>query len=156
MSAPQGVASFPGVNQLLDASITCVHGISPSVAVLTIVPQPGLTTEIGSLRFEFDSLVLEVPDCKVDQGSIERNAGGEIWRLSILDRRWRWRFGRISGSYNVRRDDSSLKRGENGTIDTERTPQELASLCLQAMGESDFDVADLPNATRPSIEWDYE
>ncbi len=156
MNVPQGMAFFPGVNQLIDASITLAHGISPSAATLTIGPQANVTTEIGTLGFEFGGASIEFPDCKVDYGSFERNGNGEVWRLSILDRRWRWRFGQISGTYNVRRDDSSLQGGENDTIDTERTPQELAALCLRAMGETNFDVSDLPNEARPSVEWDYE
>ena len=34
MSAPQGLAYFPGVNQLLEASIALVHGISRQHAIL--------------------------------------------------------------------------------------------------------------------------
>jgi hypothetical protein len=152
----QGTANFPGIAQLVEASISMVHGISPGTAVLTIAPQVSLPTEVGTLTFGFGGVSLEFPDCKVDYGSFERNSSGEIWRLSIFDRRWQWRFGQISGTYNVWRDNFSLKRGENNTIDTERSPQELATLCLQAMGESDFDVSDLPNETRPSVEWDFD
>lgn len=151
----QGLASFPGIDQLLDASIGVTHGISPSLARLTIVPQPDLATEIGTLRFAFGDVAIEFLDCKVDRASFERDGGGEIWRVSVFDRRWKWRFGKISGTYNVWRDDFSLQRGENNTTDTERTPQQLATLCLEAMGESDFDVADMPNEPRPSVEWDY-
>jgi hypothetical protein len=156
MDPPQGIATFPGIGQLVEASISMTHGISPSMAVLTIAPQTDFDTEVGTLTFTMDDTTIEFPDCKVDYSSLERNEHGEIWRLSMFDRRWRWRFGQISGTYNVWRDDFSLQRGENGTIDTERTPQQLAALCLEAMGESDYDVADLPDDPRPSVEWDYE
>ncbi len=156
MDPPQGVASFPGIGQLVDASISMTHGISPSMAVLTIAPQTDFDTEVGTLAFTMDGTTIEFPDCKVDYSSLQRNENGEIWRLSLFDRRWRWRFGQISGTYNVWRDNFSLQRGENGTIDTERTPQQLAALCLEAMNESDYDVADLPDDPRPSVEWDYE
>jgi hypothetical protein len=153
---PQGLASFPGVEQLLDASISIAQGISPSSARLTIAPQMALPAEVGTLAVTFGGVTVAFPDCKIDHGTIERTTRGEVCQLSILDRRWRWRFGRISGTYNVRRDDCSLERGQQGAVDTERTPQELATLCLQAMGESNFDVADLPNQSRPSVEWDDE
>lgn len=152
----QGLASFPGILQMLDASISIEHGISPGVATLTIVPQDGLATEVGTLIFSFGGASLQFPNCKVDQASFERNAQGDVWRLSLLDRRWRWRFGQISGTYNARQDNFSLQRGEHGSIDTERTPQQLAVLCLEAMGEAYFDVSHLPNESRPSVEWDCE
>jgi hypothetical protein len=154
--SPQGIASFPGLEQLIDASISLSHGISPSVATLTIVPQIGLVTEIGTLTLAFGDTVLEFPDCRVEHSSFERTAAGGVWRLSLVDRRWRWRFGQISGTYNVRRDNSTLQQGENDTIDTQRTPQQLATLCLEAMEETDFDVSDLPTEPRPSVEWDYD
>ncbi len=151
---PQGLATFPGVERLLSASITLTHGIAPSVAQLSIAPQASYPDEHGTLQFSYDGLEVEFPNCKIDHATVQRGTGGEVCSLSILDRRWRWRSGRIPGTYNARRDDNSLQKGENGSIDTERTPRQLATLCLQAMGETDFDVADLPNDARPSIEWD--
>ncbi len=156
MSAPQGLATFPGVNQLVAASITLGHGITPSSATLTIAPQLAFTTEVGTLSFVYDGLRIDFTDCKVSRSSFERNDRGEIWRLTVYDRRWRWRFGRISGTYNVWRDNFTLARGENGTRNTERTPQQLAALCLDAMGESNYDVSEMPNDTRSSVAWDVE
>lgn len=156
MSAPQGLATFPGIGQLLDASLTFGHGISPSTATLTIVPQAQLTTEVGTLVFAFGDTVIAFPDCKVDRGTFERNSRGEIWRLSIVDRRWKWRFGAISGTYNAYRDNSTLRRGEQGTTNTERSVRQLAELCLLAMGETQFDVSALPVGPRPSVEWDVD
>jgi hypothetical protein len=151
---PQGIATYPGVQRLQSASFVLTHGISPSVAQLSIAPQATPPSDYGTLRFMYDSVVVELTDCKIDHGTVDRDTGGEIVSLSILDRRWRWRFGRISGYYNTRRDDASLRKGESGEINSERTPRELAKLCLEAMGETDFDVEDLPNQTRPTIEWD--
>lgn len=156
MTALQGLATFPGIGQLLDASLNFGHGISPSTATLTIVPQAQLTTDTGTLAFTFGDTTIAFPDCKIDRGTLERNSRGEIWRLSILDRRWKWRFGAISGTYNAYRDDSSLRRGERGATNTERTMRQLAELCLLAMGETRFDVSALPNEPRPSVEWDVD
>jgi hypothetical protein len=156
MAAPQGIASFPGIEQVIDASITRTHGISPSVTTLTIAPQPGLVAQIGTLRLEFDGTVIELPDCRIDYSKFEGGAGARRWRLGILDRRWKWKFGQISGSYNRRRADGSLQNGQDGSLDSERSPQELAELCLEAMGETDFDVSDLPDDARPPVEWVYK
>lgn len=40
-------------------------------------------------------------------------------------------------------------------MDTERTPRELAELCLDAMGETGYSVAALPTTGRPLVEWDH-
>ena len=101
MSLPQGLAHFPGIDQLLSASITLGHGISPSSAKLQIAPQVNFAAETGTLSFEYDGTTVAFPDCKVDRSSMDRNERGEVVQLSILDRRWKWRFGQISGKYNV-------------------------------------------------------
>jgi hypothetical protein len=141
---------------LLDATVNLTHGTSPSVARLSLVPQATLPSEFGTLTLSFGSVSLELPGCRLDYGSVQRTTTGEISQVSILDRRWRWRFGQISGTYNIRRDDASLEQGQAGAISSERTPQQLATLCLEAMAESQFDVSDLPNDARPTVEWDRE
>ena len=35
---PQGLAYFPGIVQILGAEFNLVHGVSPSVCVITITP----------------------------------------------------------------------------------------------------------------------
>jgi hypothetical protein len=70
--------------------------------------------------------------------------------LSIKDRRWAWKFGTpISGRYNLRNADGSIWSPSLAT------PQELASLLLDAMGEEEYDVSALPNDSRPEVHWDY-
>src|SRR5262245_22963248 len=93
-------ATFPGVNSVISCSYTCSHGTSPSVAVLEIVPQPNVIAAGGSLVFFFDGFTLTIPNCKVDQASLRYDAQGFVWSLSIFDRRWRWAFGEVSGSWN--------------------------------------------------------
>jgi hypothetical protein len=159
MSAPQGLATFPGVEHLISASITLQNGIEPSTAELVFAPQPDFSTESGTLTFAMNGTSVVFPDCKVDRGSVERNARGEVCRLSLLDRRWKWRFGQISGKYNVRREDATIQNGGSGggpVADTERTPRELAALYLDAMGESGYDVSELANETRPSVDHEYD
>lgn len=151
MPGIQGYATFPGVNQVLEASIDFVHGISPSVASLTIAPQPNLVTEIGDLTFRYGGTRIVFRDCRIIAGTVMRNRQGLIWRFSIFDRRWKWSYGSISGWYNRRRT--------NGYIweDTKKTPQELAELLLKEMGETGYDVSALPNkVVAPDAYWDGE
>ena len=66
-------------------------------------------------------------------------------QLTLLDRRWRWKNSPIDGDYNAPNPDGTLKR--------EKKPRELASLLFQAMGETGFDVSNLPDDARPRAAW---
>src|SRR5580765_5849029 len=116
---PTGLLSFPGVDQVLSWSFTLSHGITPSAALVEIAPQFGLPAEVGTMVISFGDVALEFADCVLDSANVRRNESGMIVSLTILDRRWRWRYGQISGRYNVRQ--------RNGRLDasTEQSPQEL-------------------------------
>ena len=146
----QGLAYFPGIQQIVGCSLVCSHGINPASIVLTIAPQPDFEAAGGTLTIFDGNSSLEFPGCKVDRHSLERNAAGLIWRLTILDRRWKWAWGQISGSYNLANDDGSFRS------DTEMSPQNLAALCLNALGETGYSVGKLPNTARPLVEWNFE
>ena len=149
-----GLATYPGVNQFVNASFGFTHGISPSVCSLAIAPQPDYFPIDGTLEFTFGDIKVEFPDCRVDTGRITRNAAGEVWSLLIMDRRWKWRFGIINGLYNIRNPNGTIRGHELPPEEsTERTPQQLAELCLKRMGESGFDVGELPNEQRPEVIW---
>jgi hypothetical protein len=144
---PQGLLAFPGLQQIVSWSYTLSHGITPGVAHVEIAPQFGVPAEIGTMLISFGAVELAFPGCVVDCANIRRDGAGMVVSLAILDRRWPWRYGQISGRYNVRR--------RNGELDpaTEQSPQDMAALLLAAMGESGFDVSGLPNQSRPEVDW---
>lgn len=159
---PIAHAEFPGIQtgNILAASIDVVHGIWPSVAVLTIIPQPEIPTLIGTLTFTSgkgvpNEVTLSWPKARINEASFQRNDRGEVWQLSIFDRRWKWAYGSIWGRYNIRKDDGSLV-GWGTSKSSERTPQELARLCLDAMRETSYDVGLMPNDLRPEVDWDFD
>lgn len=149
MAALFGYATFPGIRTILRASYTLAHGITPGTASIEMAPQAVLPASDGTLTFFFGGVVIPLPFCRLNAFSFNRSENGLVWTVQILDRRWRWQFGRISGIYNVRNGDETLDRT------TEKTPQELATLLLTAMGEAAFDVSQLPNDTRPPVNWCY-
>ena len=61
--------------------------------------------------------------------------GGAIWTLPILDRRWKWQYGRVYGHYN--------RRKKNGDYESKKTVKELLDILAAAMGEPVYD-SDLP------------
>ena len=148
-----GIATFPGLSQIVEASFDFTTGVTPSMATLTIAPQVNFTAQVGTLTF-FDNMGVELqwPNARVDTNSFERNSSGLIWRLVIYDRRWKWQQtgggGIVFGGANLRWDDGTM------ISKTERDPQTIAKACLDAMGETGYDVSALPNNDRPEILWD--
>lgn len=146
-------ASFDGIppENVVGCSFTFnAHGILPSVCSLDILPQPALNVLDGTLRISYGGTQIVFPGCRIDAHQLERNADGQIYRVWIWDRRWRWQFNEISGEYNRRQDDAELLATRG------KTPQQLAELCLDAMREANCDVSDLPNVARPHVVWDLE
>jgi hypothetical protein len=152
MTMKHGLATFPGIVAIVEGSIDVTVGGTPSVATLTIAPQANFVSIIGTLVFWDGDTRIEWPDAKVDSNSFERNAQGLIWRLSIYDRRWKWQAtgggGCISLGLNLRGEDNKLIK------ETELSPQQAADWCLRALGESNYDVSQLPNDDRPELIWD--
>lgn len=136
--------TWPGLKAYYSMAMTLGDGIMPSVCVLTIPPQASDFAAEGTLELQCGTTRLRFPNCIVD--SFE--PGLSTWRITIFDRRWRWRFGGIWGRYNIRNRDQTIKEG------TEKTPRELAKLCLEAMGETKYYVDALPEEVRPEVDWD--
>ena len=154
MATPQALVDFPGVTDFTKASMTfSAHGITPSTCSITTTPRDSFAAKIGELRFIYEGTrpIARFPNCAVVRGSARYSTNGNRVTFQVQDRRWMWRFGSIDGHYNARLPDGSIDK------DTEKTPQELATLLLRAMipgGEQGAAVANLPNAARPEVHWE--
>ncbi|HEY3966797.1 MAG TPA: hypothetical protein VGM05_19700 [Planctomycetaceae bacterium] len=146
---PLPLLTFPGVDLVRSWSFTLSHGIFPSAALVEIAPQFDIPAEVGTMVLSFGDVAMEFPGCVLDSATVRRDGAGMIVSLAILDRRWAWRFGQISGRYNMRDQTGALDP------DTEQSPQELATLLFAALGETEFDVSLLPDETRPAVDWVY-
>jgi len=163
MTSLQPLAAFPGLDQLRSVSYTLSPGISPSVASIEIAPQERFSSAVGTLEFRYGDVQISFPQSCIDSATLAYNSAGMVIRLSLLDRRWKWRFGQISGRYNVWRQTelawgkSSGQSSDNNELvpESERTPRELCTLCLDAMGERSYDVGRVPNDLRPTVDWNY-
>src|SRR5262249_2380883 len=115
-----------------------------------IAPQQDFTGLDGALEIAYDGIPnLVFPNCRLLHHTFDYTPEGLIWRLSIADRRWKWKYGSITGSYNLDWPDGSLNKL------TELDAKGLASLCFDAMGESQYDVSALPGKVRPEVHWDH-
>src|SRR5689334_951679 len=101
----QSLCTFPGISQIFSAHYALAHGITPGVVSIEIAPQAIFPQDRGDIVFTEDGVpVLTLTDCKLDSGSFEANDQGQVWRLNILDRRWRWAYPIISLRANIRDD----------------------------------------------------
>src|SRR5262245_9995696 len=96
----QGLATFPGVKQILSFHGTLQQGVTPSVFQLVIIPQETPIQLQGDLTITYNNTKIVLKDCCIDIGSYSLNKQGYVVSLNIRDRRWKWDFGEISGSYN--------------------------------------------------------
>lgn len=166
----QGRVTYPGIQQWENFSFTDISGISPAMATMDVYPQDEVPQADGNIVITYedneggsgespDPIVLL--DCHIDQARYVRDSGGKIVQVSFFDERWSWQFYRISGRYNfkqVKAYDSAFNVGaavEFVDPAHEKTPQELVKLCIEALGysEDDWDISDLPNDSRPEVNW---
>lgn len=148
----QGYATFPGVQQVLHATYTRSHGISPGVCTMEIAPQlRPIVTKPATLKFLFGQTVLSFRDCIIDTSSLQASEGGYVTTLQIFDRRWKWAYSQIFGEYNRRDGDGKVI---DSIDENEKTPYGLAKLLLKAMGEPENEGNNLPIEGRPYVKWE--
>lgn len=144
------VIQFPGIQAVRSATITRTHGISPNTIILDIAPQTDLVSRVGNLIVIYEGATLVIPDCIVDSSSLQFDTRRRIVSLIIFDRRWKWRFGSISGHYNRLTDSADAT-----DVASEKSVRDLARLCLNEMGETNYDVSGLPDLSiGPEVEWE--
>jgi hypothetical protein len=140
--------SFPGIASTIGGCYTLAHGIQAGMISITCHPQNvDLISNVGTVRMEWRSTVIELPNCRAFSHSLEASGDGFILRVMLEDRRWKWRWPTISGRYNLRTGDATIYGP------TKKNPQQLAMLLLDAMDEPRVDVSDLPTDDYPFVEW---
>lgn len=126
---------FPGVVRgIMHGVYFNSHGISPGTVTLTTNIQDTPPAESGNVTFTDGARSVTLYDCRVTE-LIERSEGASrYWTLTIADRRWRWKTGAIWGRYNQHDSQNKLIPW------TIRSPKELAVLCLEEMGERNYQI----------------
>lgn len=144
----QGLFSYPGIQSFESIEGSDISGISPSVFVAKIFPQDEVPQADGDLVFSYNGNTITIWDAHIDRADYEQGSGGKTVIVRFLDSRWKWQAGReITGRYNIKLPNNYVDPRH------EKTPQELAKLCFDAMGETSIDVTQLPNDARPDIDW---
>lgn len=147
MSMNFGWVTFPGIDRIEDCSFTDQSGPGPAKATMTIHPQDGVPQLIGDLVWNYNDNQIVIRNMIIDSATFVRNSGGKIVQLTLLDERWAWKYGQITGRYNIRLPNNFVDPAH------EKTPKQLATLCFAAMGVTNFNVSVLPDNARPEIDW---
>lgn len=101
---------WPRITGFKSFSYTCSHGISPGVASLTIpVQRLQEVPRNANLLFGDTKNMVRLHDCLIDRWSFPTAGGEKTVTLSILDCRWRWQYGVVSGSFNERDNHGRTK-----------------------------------------------
>lgn len=140
--------TFSNVQQARAIVYTAATGVAPGQWFMHAVPQGEPVTPYGMLVLFDDWTTLRLTHCKLVQQELKWGVHGPELFLTGHDRRTYWTGKHIDGRYNVRGPDGTIVSG------TERTPQQLAALLWQAMGEPGGLVTALPNNDRPEVFWD--
>lgn len=147
-------------------------GITPAQIEIQIPPQPE-----KDIPFEGDLLMIDgdttitFPHCIIADSGLQYDKSGMVVSLRLLDHRWKWRFGRISGQYNLRDDNGKIVKDReknqqaqgDAIADTEKTPEELAKIFTEKMEDCSYvsttkssEPFTLPKKPRPYFDMQSE
>lgn len=144
-----GRVSFGNMIGVEQFTMTRSRGIQPGTIQFVVPVVPDIPIGRAAPFLLSDGVnSITIKDCIVQSIDIDASEG-ERYVVTLLDSRWRWAYGQISGTYNIVRGGVILNS-------TKKKPKELAELCLKEMGETKFDLAQLPNDTYPEVTWDLE
>lgn len=128
------------------------RGVTPSLCQFIAVPSATeiLDRKYGDLVWTYGATSVTFSDCAVVACPLRIHHGrpGYTYEMIVADRRWKWRYPRITGEYN--------KRSCNGEIqaDLKKSARQLATLLLDELGETGYDVSDVPDNVWPYVNWD--
>lgn len=141
----QITATFPGISNIKRARAMAVLGPYPAVHEIEFQPQASISYLSGNLVLSDGVNSRTFTNCIVDTASLRYTTYGHIERIKLWDRRRLWRFTTFTGVYNERDASGEIIAA------TEKTPQQIAAILLDAMGETGYNVSALPNSDRPFV-----
>lgn len=139
---PTQSASFGSIVGISSIRYTNRKGILPGVGEIECDPQ-AIAAGLGTANLQADSVEIILPDCKITQ--VSSSTVRVAMEIRFADRRWRWACGHIDGHYNIPLADETFENTKND--------RELMVLCLDAMGETGYDVALVPETGNTEVQW---
>lgn len=139
---------------LRNATISLTPGITPNVMTAAIALQPGVKIpKDADFQFGYGSTVITLKDCRASGGRIHRTGSSREIVFNICDRRWKWGYPAnfLIGEYNRRTSDGNVIEG-----DFKKNASELAQICLDAIGETGYELAGFPTNDYPYFDLNHE
>lgn len=146
----QGLVTFPGLSPNIGAEMELSRGVRPSSCRLYFPVQPTIGRTVGTLRFTYGGNQIDFPQAALAPSTLRvfQDRNRLVWTIQIYDRRWKWRYKRISGQYNQRSCDGKV------ITSSKKSLRELLTLLLQSLGESGYRFGDIPENVYPRVKWD--
>jgi len=122
-------------------------GDTPSTGALYLPPDIGAIPREGTLFLQGQTDVVRIP---VTADSLEtiQNDSDKYIKITVKDKRWKWKKGSLTWSFNVDPDDS-------GSPAQELSARQIAAGILDLLGESDRDISLLPDDEYPPMVFDF-
>lgn len=148
MADPQGYCEFgPFTPYIIGGEFTLSRGVQPSIARLRMITQPSTDPFHGTLRLRFGGELIDFGQCVTGPHTLRvwRDRTPMAWSIQVYDRRWKWRYPRITGEYNTRRCNGSIAESRRAS---------LTLLLESLLGELD-ETPDLRNIPEvyPEVLW---
>lgn len=105
--------------------------------------------QFGDLTITDGSRTIRLQGCRLVRAPITSGGGGRYQEATIEDRRWKWAYSRIWGDYNNVEHNIVIAR-------TRKSARALARECMEALGETKYNVDALPDDAYPATEWSAE
>lgn len=147
-------ANLPA-SSVVAASFTLSRGVTPSIATIRTADNAGFVDATGTLTLSHRGSSMSLANCAVVVGSrrafCDRN-GRWLFEFDIADRRRLWQHKLIDGRFNTRLPDCRVRLDSRWPGEM-KTLRQLASYVLDAMGETAYDVTDVPATLYPPVDW---
>lgn len=138
---------FGSIRGVISMRFTLSRGTVPSICSITVPPTPNLDLKPKKMTITDGVRTVGFSGCIINDVSPGIDDDGhERWNITIVDRRWRWKYGVISGRYNIRSGGVIRK-------ETKKSVRDLAKLIFDEMGEKNVDLSKMPNDTFPHFDW---
>ncbi len=147
-------ANLPA-SSIVAASFTLSRGVSPSIATIRTADNAGFVDATGTMTLSHRGSSASFASCAVVSGSrrafVDRN-GRWLWEFEVADRRRIWDRLRVDGAFNTRLADCRV-RADSRWLGEKKTLRQLAAYVLDAMVETAYDIADVPDNIYPPVSW---
>lgn len=147
--------SLPGLTYPLNATAVLLRGPAPSRILGLAAQQPSVTSPVGTLSLHSNGSYYHFQQAASVSYHVRqsmRRHGEPILSVSYEDRRWKWRYASVSGCFNERLPDCSIKYSPSH-LGYRRSARELFTFVLNAAGDGSGDVSSVPSNIYPACVW---